>query len=374
MSRIKVMTIVGTRPEIIRLSRVITVLERVTRHRLVHTGQHYDYELSDVFFKELGLSRPQHHLKAAGRSPAQTIGNVIARADAVLEKERPEAVLVLGDTTSCLAVIPAKRRRIPVFHMEAGNRCFDMRTPEELNRRIVDHASDINLCYTEHARRHLLAEGFPADRVLKTGSPMKEVLDYYREAIDASRILESLGLSKGRYFVVSIQREENVDDASRLELLLDALDALAAKYGFPLVFSVHPRTRKRLKKRRHRLVRRVAPMGFFDYVTLQKNALCSLSDSGTLAEESAILGFPAVTLRETHERPEGMDEGAVIMTGLSPQRILQAVEMTLTQFRQIGPCRLPDDYDVDQVSWKVAKIILSYTDYVNRRVFQKIVS
>jgi UDP-N-acetylglucosamine 2-epimerase (non-hydrolysing) len=283
-------------------------------------------------------------------------------------------VLVLGDTNSCLAVIPAKRRKIPVFHMEAGNRCFDMRVPEEINRRIVDHVSDINLCYTEHGRRYLLAEGLPPDRVMKTGSPMKEVLDHHRAAIEASDVHRRLNLTAGRYFTVSIHREENVDDPVHLKSLVNALNALAKTHRFPLVFSVHPRTRKRLEAARlklHKLVRAMPPLGFLDYVALQKNAFCALSDSGTITEESSLLGFPAVTLREAHERPEGMDEGAVIMTGLGKERILHAVEMTLAQFRTLGPCRIPADYNVDQVSWKVAKIILSYTDYVNRRVWGK---
>jgi UDP-N-acetylglucosamine 2-epimerase (non-hydrolysing) len=372
--KIKVMTIVGTRPEIIRLSRVIAVLEKVTNHVLVHTGQNYDYRLNGIFFKELGVPRPKHYLDVAGRNAAETIGNTISKADAVLERERPEAVLVLGDTNSCLAVIPAKRRKIPVFHMEAGNRCFDMRVPEELNRRIVDHVSDINLCYTEHGRRYLLAEGLPPDRVLKTGSPMKEVLDFHRASIEASRVHRRLGLEKGRYLTVSIHREENVDDPGHLTDLVAALNALARKYRFPLIFSVHPRTRLRLRSGRHRLhqlVRTMPPLGFFDYVALQKDAFCTLSDSGTIAEESSLLGFPAITVREAHERPEGMDEGVVIMSGLEKERILQAVEMTVAQFKEMGTCRIPPDYNVDRVSWKVAKAILSYTDYVNRRVWQE---
>jgi UDP-N-acetylglucosamine 2-epimerase len=374
MSKLKVMTIVGTRPELIRLSRVLAVLEQVTEHVLVHTGQNYDYELNGIFFKELGVPRPKHYLKAAGRTAAETIGLTIARADAVLEREKPNAVLVLGDTNSCLAVIPAKRRKVPVFHMEAGNRCFDMRVPEEINRRIVDHVSDINLCYTEHGRRYLLAEGLPADRVMKTGSPMKEVLDYHRSAIEASTVCQRLKVQAGRYFAVSIHREENVDDPVHLASVVGALNALASKYRFPLIFSLHPRTRKRLSAgghKLHKLVRTMPPLGFFDYVALQKSAFCTLSDSGTIAEESSILGFPAITVREAHERPEGMDEGVVIMSGLGRERILQAVEMTLAQFKSLGPSRLPPDYNVDQVSWKVAKIILSYTDYVNRRVWHK---
>ena len=374
-SKIKVMTIVGTRPEIIRLSRVIAVLEEVARHVLVHTGQNYDYELNGIFFKELGVPRPKHYLNAAGRNAAETIGKIIAKTDAVLEKEQPEAVLVLGDTNSCLAVIPAKRRKIPVFHMEAGNRCFDMRVPEEINRRIVDHVSDINLCYTEHGRRYLLAEGLPPDRVMKTGSPMKEVLDYHRAAIGASTVHQRLGLKPGCYFTVSIHREENVDNPLHLSSLVGALNALARKYAFPLIFSVHPRTRWRLEAGRHKLhklIRAMPPLGFFDYVALQKDAFCTLSDSGTITEESSLLGFPAIAVRQAHERPEGMDEGAVIMSGLDQGRILQAVEMTAAQFKKWGPCRVPNDYNVDQVSWTVAKIILSYTDYINRRVWQKI--
>lgn len=373
-SSLKVMTIVGTRPELIRLSRVIAVLEEVTRHVLVHTGQNYDYELNEVFFRDLGLPRPKHYLEAAGRTAAETIGHTIARADAVLAKEQPDAVLVLGDTNSCLAVIPAKRRKIPVFHMEAGNRCFDLRVPEEINRRIVDHVSDINLCYTEHGRRYLLAEGLPPDRVIKTGSPMKEVLDYYRPGIEASDVLARLNLTARRYFVVSLHREENVDDPTHLRRLVQALNLLARRYRYPLIFSCHPRTRQRLQKARLKLDARVhlmPPLGFFDYVALQKSACCTLSDSGTITEESSLLGFPAVTVREAHERPEGMDEGAVIMTGLDPRHIVESVGVTLRLFEQFGPCRLPPDYQVDHVSWKVAKIILSYTDYVNRRVWFK---
>jgi UDP-N-acetylglucosamine 2-epimerase (non-hydrolysing) len=373
-SSLKVMTIVGTRPELIRLSRVIAVLEEVTQHVLVHTGQNYDYELNEIFFRELGLPRPRHYLNAAGRTAAETIGNTIARADEVLAREEPDAVLVLGDTNSCLAVIPAKRRKIPVFHMEAGNRCFDLRVPEEINRRIVDHVSDINLCYTEHGRRYLLAEGLPPDRVIKTGSPMKEVLDYHRAGIEASDVLARLRLTARQYFVVSLHREENVDEPRHLRQLVQALNALARQYRFPLIFSCHPRTRQRLQKSRlklHGLVRLMPPLGFFDYVALQKSAYCTLSDSGTITEESSILGFPAVTVREAHERPEGMDEGAVIMTGLCPRNIVESVAVTVRLFEQFGPCRLPPDYQVDHVSWKVAKIILSYTDYVNRRVWYK---
>jgi UDP-N-acetylglucosamine 2-epimerase (non-hydrolysing) len=371
---LKVMTIVGTRPELIRLSRVIAVLDAVTDHQLVHTGQNYDFELNEIFFQELGIPKPKHYLEAAAPSSAETIGNTITRVDRVLEIEKPDAVLVLGDTNSCLAVIPAKRRKIPIFHMEAGNRCFDMRVPEEINRRIVDHVSDVNLCYTEHGRRYLLAEGLPPDRVMKTGSPMKEVLDFHKDAIRRSGIHARLGLERGKYFTVSVHREENVDNAANLASVVEALNALAVRYEFPLVFSVHPRTRKRLQDGGFQLAPLISPlppMGFFDYVALQQHAFCTLSDSGTIAEEASILGFPAVTVREAHERPEGMDEGAVVMTGVAKNRILQAVELTIAQFAQLGPCRIPVDYDVDQVSWKVAKIILGYTEYVNRKVWAK---
>lgn len=368
------MTVVGTRPEVIRLSRVIAVLAEVTDHRLVHTGQNHDYELNGIFFDELGVAAPDHVLDAARASAAETIGTIIARVDAVLEEEKPDSLLVLGDTNSCLAVIAAKRRRIPIFHMEAGNRCFDMRVPEEVNRRIVDHVSDINLCYTEHGRRNLLAEGLPADQIIKTGSPMKEILDHHRAAIDASDIHRRLDLTPGQYLTVSLHREENVDEPARLAKLVEALNALADTYSFPLVFSLHPRTRARLDAaghELHQLVRTLPPLGFFDYNALQKHAFCALSDSGTITEESALLGFPAVTLREAHERPEGMDEGVLIMTGLDAPRILHAVDVTAVQFRGNGLSAIPADYDVPQVSRKVAKIILSYTDYVNRKVWHR---
>lgn len=371
-SKRKVITIVGTRPEIIRLSRVIAILNHSTNHVLVYTGQNYDWTLSGIFFQELGVSQPNHYLEAAGKNAAITIGNIIIHIDAVLEAENPDAVLVLGDTNSCLAVLPAKRRKIPIFHMEAGNRCFDMRVPEEINRRIVDHLSDINLCYSERARQNLIAEGFPPDRVMKTGSPMKEILDYHRASIAASNVLERFALVRDSYFTVSLHREENIEDSLHLESIVGGINSIADKYAMPIVFSVHPRTRKRLDESRsslHELVRTVPPLGFFDYVALQKDAFCTISDSGTITEESSILGFPAVTVRDTHERPEGMDEGAVIMTGFRSQRILEAVEFTRAQFAHIGPCRIPEDYNIPQISWKVVKIILSYIDYVNRTVW-----
>lgn len=368
------MTIVGTRPEIIRLSRVISVLDEMTDHTLVHTGQNYDYELNQIFFDDLGVPAPDHFLYAAADTAAETIGNTIIKVDRILAEVKPDAVLVLGDTNSCLSVIPAKRRKIPIFHMEAGNRCFDMRVPEEINRRIVDHVSDVNLCYTEHSRRFLLAEGLPPDRVMKTGSPMKEVLDHHAESISASKILATADLLAGRYFTLSIHREENVDNPSNLSKLVNSINVLAEKYSYPMIFSVHPRTRKRLEAGGYELnplIRTLPPLGFFDYVALQKNSFCTLSDSGTITEESSILGFPAVTLRETHERPEGMDEGAIVMAGIDKDHIAQAVELTRAQFEKHGSCRMPQDYNVDQVSWKVAKIILSYTNYVGRTVWRK---
>lgn len=369
----KVMTVLGTRPEIIRLSRVMARLDEHTDHVLVHTGQNYAHGLSDVFFEEMGLRRPDHHLEAVGKSLADTLGRVIARADEVFEKEQPDALLVLGDTNSALSVIPAKRRHIPIFHMEAGNRCFDQRVPEETNRKIVDHVSDVNMTYSEHARRYLLAEGLPPDRVIKTGSPMKEVLTHYADAIDRSGALEQLSLERGGYFVASLHREENVDAPERLERLVQTLDAVVAAHDCPLVLSVHPRTRARLDAAGlgfDARVKALPAMGFFDYVALQKHAKCVLSDSGTITEESSICGFPAVTVREAHERPEGMDEGVLVMTGLDAGRVLEAVALTIRQFREVGPMRLPADYDVDRVSWQVVKIILGYTDYVKRVVWR----
>ena len=374
IKKLKVMTIVGTRPEIIRLARVIARLDEVTDQVLVHTGQNYDYELNEIFFKELDIPKPDHFLSAASETAAATIGNTIIKVDEVLEKEKPDAVLVLGDTNSCLSVIPAKRRKIPIFHMEAGNRCFDFRVPEEINRRIVDHTSDVNLCYSEHARRYLIAEGLPPDRVIKTGSPMMEVLEHYLDPIHASDVHATMGLEPGKYFTLSIHREENVDDDAHLTSLVASVNALAERYQYPLVLSTHPRTKKRLEAgghELHELVRSLPPLGFFDYNCLQKQAFCTISDSGTIAEESSILSFPAITVREAHERPEGMDEGAVIMAGLTPDRILQSVELTRAQFDDVGPCRRPYDYDMPMVSWKVAKIILGYTDYVNRKVWCK---
>jgi UDP-N-acetylglucosamine 2-epimerase (non-hydrolysing) len=373
---LKVMTIVGTRPEIIKLSRVIAELDRHTRHVLVHTGQNYDYELNQVFFDQLQIRKPDHFLDAAGKTAADTIAAVIARADVLIAREEPDALLLLGDTNSCLAAIAAKRRKVPVFHMEAGNRCFDDRVPEEINRRIVDHISDINLPYTEHARRYLLAEGLRPDTVIKTGSPMREVLEHHAADIAASRVLQRLKLESGSYFVVSAHREENVDSPENLGDLLASLDALSRKYRKRIVMSTHPRTRKRLaalaKRKIPAKVEFLKPLGFFDYIRLQQNACCVLSDSGTLTEESSILSFPAIMLRQAHERPEGMDEGAVIMSGLKPERVLAAVKASIASYAgQSRPFAPIADYGANNVSAKVVRIIMSYTDYVNRTVWSK---
>lgn len=369
--RLKVATVLGTRPEIIRLSRVIPALDAATDHVLVHTGQNYDPELSGVFFGELGLRAPDHQLEAAGSTPAETIGRTIIAVDPVLEAERPDALLVLGDTNSCLAVIAAKRRRIPVFHMEAGNRCFDERVPEEINRRIVDHTSDINLTYSSIAREYLLAEGFPAERVIKTGSPLFEVLGHYRAAIDGSDALARLGLESGGYFLVSCHREENVDAPERLRLVAETLDALARTHGMPILLSAHPRTRARIEAlglEFDPLVRLCKPFGYLDYNALQLGARAVLSDSGTISEEAAILGFPALNIRDAHERPEAMEQAVVMMTGIAPEAVLRALEVLLARTR---PPIVPPDYAVPDVSEKVVRIILSYTDYVRRTVWRE---
>jgi UDP-N-acetylglucosamine 2-epimerase len=374
MKRIKVMTVVGTRPEIIRLSRVMATLDVNVDHVLVHTGQNYDYELNQVFFDDLGLRKPDHFLGVAGGTAAETIGKVIIEVDKVLETVRPDAMLILGDTNSCLSVIPAKRRRIPVFHMEAGNRCFDDRVPEEINRRIVDHSADINMPYSSIARDYLLAEGLPPDRVVKTGSPMFEVLSHYRPAIEASRVRDELGVELGRYFVVSAHREENVDSERNLRRLHETLNAIATTYGEPILVSTHPRTRKRIEAHGLKFapeVRLLKPFGFLDYNALQMHARAVLSDSGTISEESSILNFPALNIREAHERPEAMEEASVMMVGLGQTRVLQALEILATQARgDIRTLRLVGDYSMPNVSDKVLRIILSYTDYVNRTVWK----
>ncbi len=376
MKKLKVMTIVGTRPEIIRLSRVIAELDRRVSHVLVHTGQNYDYELNQVFFDELRIRKPDHFLECAGQTAAETIGNVISRCDHVIAKEKPDALLLLGDTNSCVAVIAAKRRKVPVFHMEAGNRCFDERVPEEINRRLVDHLSDINLPYTEHARRYLLAEGLKPETVIKTGSPMLEVLRNYEPIIRRSTVLRRLKLAPGDYFLVSAHREENVDDARNFRDLLASLKAVSTRYGRKIIVSTHPRTRDRLaavkRPRSSAGIEFLKPLGFPDYIKLQMNAYCVLSDSGTLTEESSILGFPAVMIRQAHERPEGMDEAAVIMAGLKSERVLEAIDLAIAhRAARKQPFRMAADYEADNVSQKVVRIILSYTDYVNRTVWRK---
>ena len=374
MKRLKVMTVVGTRPELIRLSRVIAQLEQYCDHLLVHTGQNYDYELNQVFFEDLKLPKPRHFLQSAGGSAAETIGKVIIAVDQVLEAERPDAMLVLGDTNSCLAVIPAKRRKVPVFHMEAGNRCFDQRVPEEINRRIVDHTADVNLTYSAIAREYLLREGLPPDLVITTGSPMREVLEHYRPGIDASDVLGRLGLTERRYFVVSAHREENVDGDRPLARLVEVLNSVAEERGFPVIVSTHPRTMKRIEATGatfHAGVRLLKPLGFLDYVRLELSATAVLSDSGTISEESSILNFPALNLREAHERPEGMEEAAVMMVGLSAERVRQALAILDDQPRgETRGLRLVDDYAARNVSDKVVRIIHSYTDYVRRVVWR----
>ena len=371
----KVATIVGTRPEIIRLSRVIAALDRHMDHVLIHTGQNYDYELNEIFFEDLEIRKPDFFLGAVGKSAAETIGNVIAKSDEVLGKVQPDAMLVLGDTNSCLAAIAAKRRKIPVFHMEAGNRCFDQRVPEEITRKIVDHISDINMPYSDISREYLLREGIPAERIIKTGSPMYEVLNYYRPKIDGSEVLVRLGLKREEYFVVSAHREENVDDPGQFRKLVAVLEGLASKYELPVVVSAHPRTRKRIEAESVNFpakIRLLKPMGLSDYVHLMMHARATLSDSGTITEEASILNFRALNMREAHERPEGMEEGVVMMTGLDPGRVVDCLEVLERQ--PVGlerALRIVADYDVPNVSEKVVRIILSYTDYVNRVVWQK---
>ncbi|PZO06782.1 MAG: UDP-N-acetylglucosamine 2-epimerase (non-hydrolyzing) [Lysobacteraceae bacterium] len=375
MRRLKVVTIVGTRPEIIRLSRVIAALDTHCDHVLIHTGQNYDYELNGIFFDDLGIRRPDRFLQAAGATGAETIGNVIITAAQALSEIQPDAVLVLGDTNSCLAVIPAKRLRIPTFHMEAGNRCFDMRVPEEINRRIIDHTADINLPYSDIARGHLLAEGLPSDRIIKTGSPMLEVLAYYAEGIAASDVLGRLELRVGEYFVVSAHREENIDSDKNFAGLVDVLNTVATKYACPVIVSAHPRTRRRIDEMGVSLdprVRLLKPLGFNDYVRLQVDAKATLSDSGTISEESSILNFRALNLRDAHERPEGMEEGAVMMVGMNPERVMQGLAILESQpTGAVRGLRQVADYSMPNVSEKVVRIIHSYVDYVNRVVWKK---
>jgi UDP-N-acetylglucosamine 2-epimerase len=372
---VRIATIVGTRPEIIRLSRVIAALERNFEHVIVHTGQNYDHELNQIFFEDLLIRSPDHYLDAAGDTAAETIGLIIARVDALLRQVRPDAVLILGDTNSCLAAIPAKRQKIPVFHMEAGNRCFDQRVPEEINRKIVDHIADVNLPYSEISREYLLREGLPSDRIIKTGSPMFEVLHHYLPKIERSDVLAKLGLAKERYYVVSCHREENLDFPDQFAKLICVLNSLAETAALPVIVSTHPRTRKRLDQdgvTAHPLVRFLKPLALSDYVHLEMYARATLSDSGTITEESSILNFPALNIRNAHERPEGMEEGAVMMTGLEWGRIRQGLSILEHQPRgDERGLRLVQDYDVPNVSEKVVRIIVSYTDYVNRVVWQK---
>lgn len=371
----KVMTIVGTRPELIKMSRVINELDIHTNHVLVHTGQNYDYELNQIFFDELGIRKPDYFLDAAGVNAAQTIGLVIIRSDEVFEKENPDAVLLYGDTNSCMAVISAKRKKIPVFHMEAGNRCFDQRVPEELNRKVLDHLSDINLVLTEHARRYLIAEGIPAETIIKTGSHMYEVLDFYMPMIQSSEILNKLNLISNRFFIVSVHREENVDNLENLSDFVKTLNALAEAYGLPIIVSTHPRTRNRLNSLSvaeiNPLVVFAKPLGFFDFVKLQTEAKCVISDSGTITEESTLLNVPAVTIRYAHERPEGMDEGTLIMCGLKTEEVLDAVKLVCKQFEQYGPMRQVADYLAPAVSRKIVRLVISYIGYINRTVWRQ---
>jgi len=375
MNKLKVMTVVGTRPEIIRLSRVIAKLDEHCEHILVHTGQNYDFELNEIFFQDLGIRKPDHFLSAAGATGAETIGNVIIAVDRVLEEVQPEALLVLGDTNSCMAVIPAKRRKTPTFHMEAGNRCFDMRVPEEINRRIVDHTADINLTYSTIARDYLLREGLPPDRVIKTGSPMYEVLNHFRAGIDASDVLERLGLKEGQFFVVSAHREENVDSDKNFLALVDTLNAVADQYDYPVIVSTHPRTQKKVDAmgvQFHENVRLLKPLGFKDYNKLQLSAKAVLSDSGTINEEASILNFPALNIREAHERPEGMEEAAAMMVGLGKERVLQGLAILETQGRgEERTLRLVADYSMPNVADKVVRIIHSYRDYVMQTVWKR---
>ena len=374
MNKMKVMTVVGTRPEIIRLSRVLSKLDNYCEHILVHTGQNYDYELNQVFFDDLGIRKPNHFLNAAGKNAAETIGQVIIKIDELIESDKPDAMLILGDTNSCLAALPAKRKKIPIFHMEAGNRCFDQRVPEETNRKIVDHIADINMPYSSIARDYLIAEGIPADRIVKTGSPIYEVLSYYMEKIDDSKILEKLDIKSKNFFLVSAHREENVDAPDQLLKLANSLNIIATHYEIPVIVSTHPRTQKRINDTGinfHENIRLLKPLGFHDYNYLQKNAKAVLSDSGTINEESSIMNFPALNIREAHERPEGMEEASVMMVGLDSERIMQA--LNILEDQPSGNSRLlrmVSDYSMPNVSDKVVRIIHSYTDYINRVVWK----
>jgi len=376
MNKMKVMTVVGTRPEIIKLSQVIKELDKYTEHTIVHTGQNYDYELNEIFFEQLDIRKPDIFLESIKGSPSETIGDIIAKSDKIFEKFKPDALLIYGDTNSCLCVIPAKKRKVPIFHMEAGNRCFDQRVPEEINRKIVDHLSDINMPLSEHARGYLIAEGIKAETIIKTGSPMLEVLNANMKKIKSSRILEKEGLKKNKYFVMSIHREENLDSVVNFNNLLDSIEHIAKKYRMPIIISTHPRTSKKLEEinyeNQNPLIRFSKPYGFHEYMNLQMNAFCIISDSGTLTEESSILNLPAVMIRQTHERPEGMDESVLLMAGLKKNSIIEAIRVAVEHNTQDGRTISPVfDYEVDNVSKKVLRIILSYVDYINRNVWHK---
>lgn len=373
---LKVMTIVGTRPEIIKLSRVMAELDKYTEHIIVHTGQNFDYELNEIFFQELHIRKPDYFLNVAGKNAAETIANVIQKSDMLMEQIKPDAILLYGDTNSCISVFSAKRRKIPIFHMEAGNRCFDQRVPEEINRKIVDHLSDINMPLSEHARRYLLSEGLRPETIMKTGSPMTEVLLYHRDEIERNDVLEKEGLKQGDYFIVSTHREENVDSEKNFSDLLASLNSIVEKYHKKIIVSTHPRTRKKLEAigfvNSNPMIEFMKPFGFMEYIKLQQSAFCVISDSGTITEESSILHFPAITIRQAHERPEGMDEGILIMTGLNSVRILDSIDVVTAQYREgKDVIHAIPDYEADNVSKKVVRIILSYTDYVNRTVWHK---
>ncbi|TDE51290.1 non-hydrolyzing UDP-N-acetylglucosamine 2-epimerase [Flavobacterium sp. GT3P67] len=376
-SRLKVMTVVGTRPEIIRLSRVMSALDSsdAIEHIIVHTGQNYDYELNQIFFDDLGIRKPDFFLNAAGATATETVGQILIKIDPLLESEKPDAFLVLGDTNSCLCAIPAKKRHIPIFHMEAGNRCFDQRVPEETNRKIVDHVSDINLTYSDIAREYLLREGLPADRIIKTGSPMFEVLHHYLPSIESSDVLERLQLEEGKFFVVSAHREENINSEKNFQGLMDSLNLIAAKYDYPIIVSTHPRTQNMIDKKRivmHENIQFLKPLGFNDYNALQMKSYAVLSDSGTISEESSTLNFPALNIRDAHERPEAMEEASVMMVGLNPERIMQGLVQLQTQKRGVERnFRAVEDYSMPNVSEKMVRIILSYTDYVKRVVWSE---
>ena len=373
---LKVMTLVGTRPELIKMSRVIAELDKQVNHILVHSGQNYDYELNQVFFDDLDIRRPDHFLNVTGETAAKTIADIIAKADDVFELEKPDALLLYGDTNTCLAILAAKRRKIPIFHMEAGNRCFDQRVPEELNRKVLDHLSDINMVLTEHARNYLLAEGVHPETIIKTGSHMEEVLNYYMPKIQVSEILKKEGLELNKFFIVSAHREENVDTRENLKDLLETLRVLAERYQYPIIVSTHPRTKKRLEELdehiEHPLIRFVKPFGLLDYIKLQMSAFCILSDSGTITEEASLLNLPAVTIRNAHERPEGMDEGTLIMSGLKAERVLESVKVITSQHqRDRRVMNVVNDYQGGSVSKQVVRVVLSYVDYINRTVWSK---